>query len=811
MRLPPIPPIDAFSFWLGFASAAFIFLLLYWFQRPLRLARQILSELFQHLREALTAGTEKRLREDTLRFAQTAHLAGTVFALNEILLPPRLLYPEPALDPTTPPPDEDLAAIIPIIPEWPDLAGIYHAPTLGVEEVFAKDANIMVIGGPGGGKSTLLAHLATRAAQDDEKLFPGGVTPIFVHAGDLELPRPPKADVAQPLIAAALARVSTLTASQLPQHLRGRLKNYKCAILIDGLDELPPAQIAPIASWLEEFQREYKHHRLIVAAGLWGYGPLVSLGLAPIMIAPWNADDYRELIQKWTTAWDQAIRARRKKAAGPGEVDLTIMRGWLANGNQGRTIFEITLKIWAALAGDTRGSRPVDWLEAYLLRHNLKPTSLAALAQMATAMLSQQEYLGLLRKEAAAIGDTALKGPDGKSEMDSDDFLDGLIARRLLAKHAKDRVSFAHGLTAAYCTAQSLAAEPDTILGASSAWARALYFFAALGDLTSAAGRNLTQAADLMQSELLACALWLRDSPANARWRAEVFKRLARLMLDPNQPENLRLRGLTGLAASNDPAVVALFKQALASPDPFSRRLATLGLGALGDGSLVPQLVALFADPYLDVRWAAALALTHIGTDQAIDGLAQGLVQGDDALKQACAQAIARNAEVGPELLKEAIAHEDLAVRRAALFGLADLKTDWALKQIEDVQTKEQQWIVRNAAVSMIERLKSPSQVTLQPYAPPESQGWLVAWAASKGTGVPPGKGAIDLLNRALTEGEERVRLAAAQSLGRLGEPTAARELYAALRDPAPLIRDAAFRALAHMAALAGQKLAAPV
>ena len=41
--------------------------------------------------------------------------------------------------------------------------------------------------------------------------------------------------------------------------------------------------------------------------------------------------------------------------------------------------------------------------------------------------------------------------------------------------------------------------------------------------------------------------------------------------------------------------------------------------------------------------------------------------------------------------------------------------------------------------------------------------------------------------------------------------PAAARELYAALRDPAPLIRDAAFRALAHIAALTGQKLAAPV
>jgi hypothetical protein len=37
------------------------------------------------------------------------------------------------------------------------------------------------------------------------------------------------------------------------------------------------------------------------------------------------------------------------------------------------------------------------------------------------------------------------------------------------------------------------------------------------------------------------------------------------------------------------------------------------------------------------------------------------------------------------------------------------------------------------------------------------------------------------------------------------------RDLYVALRDPAPLIRDAAFRALAQIAAASGQRMAAPV
>ena len=52
-------------------------------------------------------------------------------------------------------------------------------------------------------------------------------------------------------------------------------------------------------------------------------------------------------------------------------------------------------------------------------------------------------------------------------------------------------------------------------------------------------------------------------------------------------------------------------------------------------------------------------------------------------------------------------------------------------------------------------------------------------------------------------------RIAAARALSHLCDPSAVRELYATLRDPEPLMRDAAFRALAQVAAAAAQRLAA--
>ncbi|MBM2850745.1 MAG: hypothetical protein HW418_3687, partial [Anaerolineales bacterium] len=70
MRLPSLPPIDTFSFWLGFASAAVIVLLLYRFRRPLGAARQAIYGRLRGLRETLTSGTERALREDVIRYAQ---------------------------------------------------------------------------------------------------------------------------------------------------------------------------------------------------------------------------------------------------------------------------------------------------------------------------------------------------------------------------------------------------------------------------------------------------------------------------------------------------------------------------------------------------------------------------------------------------------------------------------------------------------------------------------------------------------------------------------------------------------------------
>ncbi len=819
MHLPNIPTIDVFSFWVGFAVATVLAFVLYRNRERLSQVGAALRAALRRLRESMVGGTERRLREEVATLAQNSHVAGSLFPLTQILLPPRLLAPRLPRDPTASPADEDLSTVIPVLPDWPGMGGLYQVPTIGVEAAFVGNGNVVVLGGPGSGKTTLLAHLALRCAQGDEALFPEAPTPIFVHAGDLNVAdgwgagtgsqsKLSKTDLAQPLISAAQMRVSALVAPQLPGHLMNRLRNGRCLIFLDGLDEMPLRQVAEVADWLSACLKEFRGNRVIAAAGLWGYAPLVQRGLAPIYLAPWGPPEYHALIEKWGNVLEQA-RAKNR-FIGPGSVEPQILKGWVMANNQGRSVFEISVKIWAAFTGDARGNRPSDWLEAYRLRLGLRAHEAPALGQVAKALLANEETLGLPRADLVKVCEAAFTNAEGKVEGDAEGFLDRLLKLQLLVKRAQDRLCFRYPYVMAHSAAVAVVGHVEdapTLL--TSPWVLAYYFAADVGDLTRIVAVALQQPPDLLYTDLFACAHWLRDAPASAPWRTEVFRRLSRLMVEKSLPEDLRMRALAGLASANDPAVLTLFKQVLTSPDPFTRRMAVLGLGASGEPAMVPFITPLFSDPYLDVRWAVALALAALGSEPALNALAQGMTEGEDNVRQACAQALARLPELGHPLLKEAVAFPDLLTRHAAVYGLLASRAEWALATLEDMQVHETEWLVRNAVVEAVAQWKTPADRSPKPYPPPDSLGWLVAWAATKNTGVPPGKAAIEVLNRALKEGEEPYRCAAAEAIGRLCDPSAVRELYTALREPAPLVRDAAFGALTQVAAASAQCLPA--
>jgi HEAT repeat protein len=166
-------------------------------------------------------------------------------------------------------------------------------------------------------------------------------------------------------------------------------------------------------------------------------------------------------------------------------------------------------------------------------------------------------------------------------------------------------------------------------------------------------------------------------------------------------------------------------------------------------------------DPIPAVVRAACLALAAIGDKNALETLATLLIQGNETIKQYAAEALANHREEGYPALRDASSMDDLLVRRAVVFGLARIDEPWAMEILEKIQLEDQQWIVRNAAVQVVEDLKRPNPYIPIPSVPITDASWLIEFASKLGIGVVPGKPAVDLVIRSLRDGDEKLRLAA--------------------------------------------------
>jgi hypothetical protein len=161
--------IDPLSFFIGFATAS-----VFWFLAAR--ARPLWEEMranWKEQREAAknrkTSSVEENHRRITLRRAQGMHLAAPLFALDEILQEPLLLSPPPKVEPGITPKFEDIITqTLPYLPAWPEIAAAYRPHTLTLPQALSGNANIVIIGQPGIGK-TVASHTSPASPQIEAK------------------------------------------------------------------------------------------------------------------------------------------------------------------------------------------------------------------------------------------------------------------------------------------------------------------------------------------------------------------------------------------------------------------------------------------------------------------------------------------------------------------------------------------------------------------------------------------------------------------------------------------------------------------
>jgi HEAT repeat protein len=779
---------DQISFILGVIAGSFLWWLLSRLRTLFPKVKLFFSKKIEGFRGKYFAGMDAIIREEMYKYVQTIHLAKSLFPFSEIIIPPRLIANSFLSEkPECPVPDSIAKQIIPYTPDFPELASIYPYPSISLAEAIQNNANIAVIGAPGTGKTTALAHLTTLISKNDPAISKiGDLIPLYIHILEIQIneEEAPFENVIQSLCAA----IPSFSETSLRRFLMGAVPNGNILLLIDGLDELFPAVLKKKVEFLQRLMKAFPNFHYIVTAHPENLDNLVPLGFIPMPVALWNFNERSNFLRKWEKIWKSKTSNLLKKDQKILLPDASIIINWLENENGLYTPLEWTLIAWTALAGALKEISQSAMLEGFinLVRENTTPRN--ALYAFAADVVSQEkswfEY-DQIEKSFARFRPKEAKVPDGQkpepwssSKANGNRSKDKRITSReraietlfengLLNEHRNGLMTFQNPVFAAYLA--SFSSTMDILSGANipqSSIIRSTLPFMAANDRADDMLDKLLAKHDSSPflSSLMLAAQCASQTNKKCNWRTKTFYELSNSLIDETLPISVRLRALTALLKTNDPSIIILFKQLITHPSPSTRKLVALACGAMRENSLSNELAGLLKDENNEVRNAACMALSVSNTYASNRKIQEILISGDEGQKQAAAESFIGKPN-GNELILKLLDSEDLLTRRAAIIALSNIREQWAEKTIEKVAVEDKQWIVRNVSSQILESFHHPNPDTPIPLAKADESPWLLKFAAKKGMGLKPGEGAGDILLSALIEGNCEEALSSLQYL----------------------------------------------
>ena len=187
---------------------------------------------------------------------------------------------------------------------------------LPFEQALAQNDRMVLLGGPGSGKTTMLRHLvaATAAARHDD---PGPVVvPLFVRLA--EYCKAKEQDDRLDLVQFVSAAVRQSDHPDPEEELRKSLRQGDCVVLLDGFDEVArTGQAAELKQSLRRFLEQYPRNHVAVTTRRVGFDrrPWEQLGFTAFEVAPWRGDQIRTFVENWYAASVRGGSTRAKADA----------------------------------------------------------------------------------------------------------------------------------------------------------------------------------------------------------------------------------------------------------------------------------------------------------------------------------------------------------------------------------------------------------------------------------------------------------------------------------------------------------------
>jgi hypothetical protein len=785
-------------------------------------------------------------------FCQRHHLLGFAAPLTDVLIEPRFVQKPPLIAPI----DENLTKSImfrvPHTHEYPALYASYNITTHSLDEIGLGARHIAIQGIPGSGRTTALMALALysmgavsfpppsdaiqeRLAAEEKKLKPEeraervkrnvqlaqktreglatisgkdrtdimnveeaaasaqenlqSLAPMYVHLADVILKSAEYGstlDPAEPLMRALQASVGYVTAQMMPPILYNLLEKGRALLLLDGLDEIPHAQRADKLAWLKALLSYYSRNRIVLTAGTAGSFELQNIGFHTVYIRPWSEADCEQFYQKVSAkvsnitlpaAEAQARWLKQARLLPPREVVLSLLQPSAATPNE-------------RIIGYMKQLLPAESDQAYL-------SKLASI---------QLRFGGIHPKHLIEAADSsAAEETSSAASRQQRSQLLTLVNAGLLVKGRGRQFRFAQPVVMAALAAPSISIEQALTHLNDPDWDLVLCYAAGCLDAEKLVAAALGAPPSIDLRHLLRPARWLPHA-AQSAWRVPYLRLLAHWLMQPNQYLYARQTIAAALLMSGDPTTHLVFRRLLTNPNPDCRQVAALALGALKDTEAAQPLTEIIKNNNedLETQIAATLALGAMRTEATGNLLIAILNQHYSSdVKRAAAESLAALPDLGYPVLYDAIRSKDDYVRRAVVWGLGRVGTDWSLIALNQVFLDDKEEYVRLAVHQVYADRYEIGALGIRNYPKVPEIEWIQTWShrAAANNIIPNVQETQPLVLASMQQRKDpQISLFFVILAGQQGFLWAHNALYKALFDPQPAIRDYAYRSLCELA-----------
>ena len=716
--------LEKYSFLLGFISASLLWLILIVLKRILPNMRVFLQNTLKLFHNDQSSTITLAIKKDAFYRAQKNHIAGQLCPLNDLLIEPYLLVPPiQNIENDDTAFESEIASLIPFTPDFPFLSRNYSVPKIKIIDAIRNNADIVITGLPGMGKSVALAHLASQLATDAPACGNMlGKTPFYFHVNDSDVLEKNEQSIFDVIYKSLSKNLPVSIIPRLSKFIRKEFDASNVVLIIDGCDELTKDDFDKFTDFLEEFIKNYEDIPVVLTASNLYVGRLINLGFISLAITPISNQDHFDLTSKWTNLWYDRIFSTDSNL--PFQVKEKLFFNWSIFNFRLITPLEFTLLIWGGLSGDLRGESTLSIYESLFARifgPDYDPEKLSEYAHLylennSSSIVQSNKYSDITAK-LSSFG-IIKENYSGKLSFNHPDLL-GFLA------------SMAPANTSFEATLENMTANPSLF---------AYFSFLSARDIQSDWLENLIsiEKPPLFQN-IFMISSWLRHTPQKCSWRTSLLKKLLQLVQNNQLPFGIRLRSLGSIMFANDSSTTSLVKQLLSQKNPTLIHLTLLAIGCRsGDELLLGDLLSLFQSSDLKTQKYTALVLAQIINQNALHALAKTLLDGEESLRQFIAEILASLKGEGVAIIKDAITMEDILVRRSAIFGLIRINENWAIELLQKLSFEDNQWVIRNIALQALEYLQGENHYLPQKRKPAHENEWLIKFASLNNLGVSP-------------------------------------------------------------------------